>query len=178
MAIVFNGLCFAIFYAQYKTYFGSGLPGGSRLRAGFRSNPSLGTHPNPSQPDECLSSSTIKCCFLECLDQSSNLICNVIIYISKFDCHILTMANRHSVCKDENPERLAAHARIRELYTAGIPFFTKDRIRALQQQLDAMNKTDQPGPWKITVVGVDGQAVELNIEPGEIFLVDPGLEIV
>lgn len=57
--------------------------------------------------------------------------------------------------------RAEANLKIRDLYDAGIPFFTKEAIRDVYQQLKKPRK-DQ----KISVKGLDGVFVDFEMQNG------------
>ena len=70
-----------------------------------------------------------------------------------------------------------AVARIDELYASGIPFFSKESIRAVLKQIQSLSALGD----KILVKGVDGAMVEFEINVGGIHqtrsLEDDDLEI-
>ncbi|KAI0423789.1 hypothetical protein F5Y09DRAFT_326395 [Xylaria sp. FL1042] len=55
--------------------------------------------------------------------------------------------------------------RVREIYDSGTPFFSKEAIRKIMQQIDDIER-GQPG--RVSVMGVDGNIVQLLVKTGDI----------
>lgn len=71
--------------------------------------------------------------------------------------------------EDVTSKRAEAYTRIRSLFDAGTPIFTKEMIRDVCWQLE---RSDQRGQ-KISVRGLDGVMVDFETESGRIL---PGTE--
>jgi hypothetical protein len=66
--------------------------------------------------------------------------------------------------------------RVREIYDSGTPFFTKEAIGRVAQQIDDIER-GQPGA--VSVVGIDGNTVQLRVKTGEIDSdIETGVEMV
>lgn len=74
--------------------------------------------------------------------------------------HWLAQDPSHSIPQSEEE----AIARINALYDSGTPFFTKDRIRAIHDQLKKPLKKGD----KISVIGLDGAKVDFDVEIGNV----------
>lgn len=69
----------------------------------------------------------------------------------------------------------AATAKIRSLFEAGVPFYTKEAIRNVLQQLERSGEKGQ----KVSVRGLDGVIVDFEIETGITLPADqPDLEFI
>lgn len=81
--------------------------------------------------------------------------------------------------RERNAELKKVKANIKTLYDKGIPFFTKDAIQNVHQQLkDCIAQ----GQGKISVKGLDGNVVEFGVEIGQVYkfikIPEPDLEYV
>ncbi|KAI0096427.1 hypothetical protein GGR51DRAFT_29692 [Nemania sp. FL0031] len=88
-------------------------------------------------------------------------------------------ANYDAYVQDVRSKKLAEMQqvvpRVREIYDSGTPFFTKEAIRKVIQQIDDI-ETGQPGV--ISVIGIDGNIVQLRVKTGEIDSdIEPGVEM-
>ncbi|KAJ3570025.1 hypothetical protein NPX13_g5875 [Xylaria arbuscula] len=67
--------------------------------------------------------------------------------------------------------------KVREIYDSGTPFFTKEAMRRIVQQIDDIEKGK---PGTVSVVGIDGNIVQLPVQTGEVEsdIGTPGIEMV
>lgn len=67
--------------------------------------------------------------------------------------------------------------KVREIYDSGTPFFTKEAMRTIMQQIDDIEKGK---PGTVSVVGIDGSIVQLLVKTGEVEsdIETPGVEMV
>lgn len=77
--------------------------------------------------------------------------------------------------EDNEVGKCEINSRIKALYDAGAPFFTKDMFRDVHQRLKGnLQRGD-----KVSVIGADGVAVEFDIEVGRVLETDnPDLEYI
>lgn len=61
---------------------------------------------------------------------------------------------------------------IRRRYEAGVPFYTKETIRKLAQQLECARERQHSDGDMISVKALDGTAVDFKIESGRILTLD------
>jgi len=63
--------------------------------------------------------------------------------------------------QEQRVEMAAANELLREKYDAGVPFFTKDVIRSVVEQLDKGNET-------VAIKGLDGRDVHFTVGTGKL----------
>lgn len=61
---------------------------------------------------------------------------------------------------------------IRQRYEAGVPFYTKENIRKLAQQLKFAQKGQQSDGDTVSVQAIDGKVVDFKIESGRVLTLD------
>lgn len=71
-----------------------------------------------------------------------------------------------SVEEDDERKRAEIINRIRELYKAGIPFFTMERLEEVARQLKACRETANQTERKISTRGIDGKQVDFPVLTG------------
>ena len=78
-------------------------------------------------------------------------------------------------CRGDSEEEGQATLKIRALFDAGTPFYTKEVIRDVCQQLEKFGGKGQ----KVSVRGLDGVIVDFDVESGLILqAAQPDLEFV
>ena len=71
-----------------------------------------------------------------------------------------------------NTQVHTAIADIRRWYEAGMPFYTKENIRKLAQQLELAQKSQRSDGRTICIRALDGTVVDFKIESGEVLSLD------
>jgi hypothetical protein len=76
-----------------------------------------------------------------------------------YDAYVESVRTRNRVKMQQ------AIQKIREVYDSGTPFFTKDAIRRIVQQIESIER-GQPG--KVSITGIDGTIVQLTVKTGQV----------
>jgi hypothetical protein len=69
-----------------------------------------------------------------------------------------------TLAEETTTETTEATLKIRSLFDAGIPFYTKEAIRDVCQQLEKLGESESR--QKVSVRGLDGVIVDFDIESG------------